>query len=400
MDYAIELNNISKTYKVYNNPKNRLFELLSIGSEHFSEHHVLKNVDLKIPKAQTIGIIGQNGSGKSTILQIICGILKPTSGNVFVDGKISALLELGAGFNPEFTGIENVYMNGAIQGFSKEEMDLRFPAIEKFAEIGDYIYQPVKTYSSGMYVRLAFAAAINVDPDILIVDEALAVGDLYFQLKCIEKIKDFKQKGKTILYVTHDTYSVKNICDYAIWIHEGNINLQGNPIYVVNEYEDFMKQKNGDLPVENPSFNEVEKKDYLSIKNVNFLSYHSENNVQQQFEVNSGMTVSISYEVYKEIDDIVIGLAIFSANGDYICGLNTKLDGYKVKTQLGVNVMHLHYHNLNLLPGTYFVDVGIFENSAIARLDYKSRIGSFNVISKSYVAEGLVLLDHSWEVIL
>lgn len=186
-NYAVEIKSVSKQFKTYSNPINRLKEIFYEDREFSENYTALKDFDLKIPKGQTIGLIGENGSGKSTLLQLICGILKPTQGEVFVNGKISALLELGAGFNPEFTGRENVYMNGAIQGFTKEEMDVRLPAIEEFAEIGEFINKPVKTYSSGMYVRLAFASAINVDPDILIVDEALAVGDLYFQLKCIEK---------------------------------------------------------------------------------------------------------------------------------------------------------------------------------------------------------------------
>lgn len=403
MEYPIELVNISKSFKVYKKPSDRLKELLSPGESYCELYHVLKRINLKITKGTTVGIIGQNGSGKSTLLQIICGILKPSNGEVKVNGRISALLELGAGFNPEFTGIENVYMNGAIQGFTKEEMDARFPLIENFAEIGEFIHQPVKTYSSGMYVRLAFAAAINVDPDILIVDEALAVGDLYFQLKCINKIKEFKKNNKTILYVTHDTYSVKNICDYAVWIHEGEIRLQGDPIYVVNQYEDYMKKKNGTTENLSSDVSEpnvvAEERRVLEIRNAVFCKYRTDF-PKQQFEVHDGLTIKITYELYEKIDQIVAGVAIFDAKGTSVCALNTKLDEIMVRPkELGENTILLHYNKINLLPGTYFIDVGFFEESAVARLDYKSKISNFNVISNRYIAEGVVLLEHEWEVV-
>lgn len=363
----------------------------------------MNDVSLKIPNGVTIGLVGQNGSGKSTLLQVICGILKPNVGEVKVNGRISALLELGAGFNPEFTGIENVYMNGAIQGFTKEEMDQRLPLIQEFAEIGEFINKPVKTYSSGMFVRLAFAAAINIDPDILIVDEALAVGDLYFQLKCIEKIRSFKESGKTIIYVTHDTYSVKNICDYAVWLDHGKIIQQGDPLHVVSEFEDFMKKKS-DLDISdidnkdsiNRETEDIQVEQPLIILKASFFEYKGHKK-KQQFEVLEPMTIEVEYELLKEIRDIVAGVAIYTPAGAYICGLNTKLDGYKISSCMGINKLRIHYDNLRLLPGTYHIHVGFFEKEAIGRLDYKSNISSFNVVSSSYKGEGLFLLDHTWE---
>ncbi|WP_268624020.1 ABC transporter ATP-binding protein [Paenibacillus alvei] len=402
MSYAVELHQVVKSFKSYKKPFDRMKELIYENSSHSEEYHALSNVSLKIPAGCTIGLIGQNGSGKSTLLQVICGILKPTSGDVKVSGRISALLELGAGFNPEFTGVENVYMNGAIQGFTKEEMDKRFPLIEEFAEIGDFINKPVKTYSSGMYVRLAFAAAINIDPDILIVDEALAVGDLYFQLKCIEKIRSFKESGKTIIYVTHDTYSVKNICDYAVWLDHGQIVQQGDPLHVVSEFEDFMKRKS-DLDLvkqsatrEDSKNTNPETENFLNILGANFYEYKTKV-VKQQFEILEPLTIEITYELLKEISDIVAGVAIYSPTGAYICGLNTKLDQYSINPQLGGNKLRLHYDDIKLLPGTYHIHVGFFEKEAIGRLDYKSNVASFNVISSSYKGEGLFLLDHTWE---
>ncbi|MCL6601791.1 MAG: ABC transporter ATP-binding protein [Paenibacillus sp.] len=397
-NYAVEIKDVTKQFKTYSNPINRLKEIFYESRKFSEDFTALKGVDLKIPKGQTIGLIGENGSGKSTLLQLICGILKPTQGEVSVNGKISALLELGAGFNPEFTGKENVYMNGAIQGFTKEEMDVRLPAIEDFAEIGEFINKPVKTYSSGMYVRLAFASAINVDPDILIVDEALAVGDLYFQLKCIEKIKDFKKNGKTIIYVSHDTYSVKNICDYVVWIDKGLVREQGDPIQIVPRFEDFMKMKKDVVTNTKHLKEDTDASDLaLNILEANFFEYMTKNK-KQQFEINDGMTVLIKYDLLKPIEEIVAGVAIFGPDGTSVCGLNTKLDNEIIKPSLGENQILIHYNQLNLFPGTYNIHVGFFEKEAIGRLDYKAGLGSFNVISSSYKGEGIVLINHKWEV--
>ena len=207
---AIQVEHVSKMYKLYNRLSDRLREALGMRVQ-VREHYALKDVDFSVKRGETVGIIGTNGSGKSTVLKIITGVVSPTSGQVKVDGRISALLELGAGFNMEYTGIENVYLNGTMIGFSKEEIDSRLDEILSFADIGDFVYQPVKSYSSGMFVRLAFAVAINIDPDILIVDEALSVGDVFFQAKCYHKFEEFKKQGKTIVIVSHD---LNNISQY------------------------------------------------------------------------------------------------------------------------------------------------------------------------------------------
>lgn len=240
-DIAISVKNLSKKYKLYDSPKHRLKEALHpFRKKYHRDFWALRDVSFEVKKGETIGIIGKNGSGKSTLLQLICGILQPTDGEVAVNGRISSLLELGAGFNPEFTGRQNVYMNGALMGFTKKEMDQRFDAIADFADIGEFIDQPVKTYSSGMYVRLAFAAAINVDPDILLVDEALAVGDIRFQQKCFRRMFAFREEGKTILMVTHDTTVVTRFCNRTTWLHDGRIRQSGAPEEVVKSYFSYM----------------------------------------------------------------------------------------------------------------------------------------------------------------
>lgn len=236
-ELAIEVRNVNKVYKLYDRLRDRMKEAFGIGKKIHKLHYALNDVNLEIYRGETVGIIGTNGSGKSTILKIITGVLSPTSGVVAVNGRISALLELGAGFNQEYNGIENIYLNGTMMGFSEKEIDEKLPAILEFADIGDYVYQPVKTYSSGMFVRLAFAVAINIEPEILIVDEALSVGDVFFQSKCYHKFEEFKELGKTIVFVSHDLNSISKYCDRVFLLHQGTLLGQGSPKEMIDAYK-------------------------------------------------------------------------------------------------------------------------------------------------------------------
>lgn len=238
---AIQVENLEKAYKLYDKPSDRLKEALGLArKKKYKEHYALKGVDMTVYQGETVGIIGTNGSGKSTILKIITGVLNPTSGAVKVDGRISALLELGAGFNMEYNGIENIYLNGTMIGFSKKEIDAKMEDILSFADIGEYVYQPVKTYSSGMFVRLAFALAINIEPEILIVDEALSVGDVFFQAKCYHKFEEFKKMGKTILFVSHDLSSISKYCDRVVLLNQGVKLGEGSPKEMIDAYKQVL----------------------------------------------------------------------------------------------------------------------------------------------------------------
>ena len=235
---VIQIKDLVKIYKLYDKPKDRKKEALGFGKKQVhKQHYALKGINMDIYKGETVGIIGTNGSGKSTILKIITGVLNPTSGQVTVNGRISALLELGAGFNMEYNGIENVYLNGTMMGFSEKEIDGKLPEILEFADIGDYIYQPVRTYSSGMFVRLAFAVAINIEPEILIVDEALSVGDVFFQAKCYHKFEEFKEMGKTIVFVSHDLSSISKYCDRVVLLNQGALLGEGSPKEMIDAYK-------------------------------------------------------------------------------------------------------------------------------------------------------------------
>ena len=241
MENAITVKDVTKIYKLYDKPIDRLKEALNpFHKEYHKKFYALNNLSFAVKKGETVGIIGTNGSGKSTILKIITGVLTPTTGEVEVNGVISALLELGAGFNMDYTGIENIYMNGTMMGFSKKEMDAKLQEILDFADIGDFVYQPVKTYSSGMFVRLAFALAINVEPEILIVDEALSVGDVFFQSKCYRRMEEIRQKGTTILMVTHDMGSIIKYCDKVVLLNKGNFVAEGAPGHMVDLYKKIL----------------------------------------------------------------------------------------------------------------------------------------------------------------
>jgi ABC-type polysaccharide/polyol phosphate transport system ATPase subunit len=244
MPIALRVENVSKQYRIYDHPGDRLKESLTRGYwKWHREFWALSNISFEIDAGTTTGIIGPNGSGKSTLLQIITGTLEPTHGNVWYDGRIAALLELGAGFNQEFTGVENVFMNAALMGFSRRETEELLPKIERFAEIGDFIHQPVKSYSSGMYVRLAFATAISTEPQILIIDEALSVGDALFQHRCLRRIKQMQESGTTILFVSHDPTAVKALCSRTILLNNGKVEADGKPSEVLNRYQGLIMER-------------------------------------------------------------------------------------------------------------------------------------------------------------
>lgn len=268
-EVAIRVDDVSKLYKLYDKPSDRLKESLGLTRKKlYKEHYALHNVSFDVKSGETVGIIGTNGSGKSTILKIITGVLNPSGGHVEIDGRISALLELGAGFNMEYTGIENIYLNGTMIGFSREEIDAKMQDILDFADIGDFVHQPVKTYSSGMFVRLAFAVAINIDPEILIVDEALSVGDVFFQAKCYKKFEDFKKMGKTILFVSHDLGSISKYCDRVVLLNRGKKLAEGTPKEMVSMYKRIMvnQDKAEEIAAHQMDMSSLEEDDEKEIK--------------------------------------------------------------------------------------------------------------------------------------
>lgn len=405
MEPIIEIEQVVKTYKLYDKPADRLKEALSITKKKYHrEFSALNGVTFSVEKGDALGILGKNGSGKSTLLKMITGVLSPTSGNIQVNGKIAAILELGAGFNPEYTGRENIYLNGLMMGYSREEMEPRIAAIIEFADIGTFIDQPVKVYSSGMFARLAFAVSINVDPDILIVDEALAVGDIRFQTKCIDKMKELKSKGTTILFVSHAVEQVKRFCNKAVWIKDGVVEAIGDASEVVDHYEDFMKnytedhveKRNVTLDIqENQTIEEL-----VLPENPDILAYITEAHINKEnFRTHERLEVEIDYDVYEpEIPDLLLGVAIYTPNRDYIFGPNTFLEKVSIPTKRGKHRVKYVIPTIPLLGGTYSIDVGLFNNEGIVCLNYQESILSFKIANK-YFSEGLVYINHEWDVV-
>lgn len=374
---AIEVKDVSKIYKLYDKPMDRLKESLGLSRKKlYKEHYALNNVSFEVKKGETVGIIGTNGSGKSTILKIITGVLNQSSGDVNIKGRISALLELGAGFNSEYTGIENVYLNGTMNGFSREEVDAKLNDILEFADIGDFVNQPVKTYSSGMFVRLAFAVAINIDPEILIVDEALSVGDVFFQAKCYHKFEEFKKMGRTILFVSHDLSSISKYCDRVILLNKGRKLAEGSAREMVDMYKKVLVNQvdtDGGEIVEkaaddtdsiecwkekiqlNPDFIEYGDKraeiiDYAVIDDRGIIS----NAVQK----NSEFQIKMKVRFNEDIKEPIFAFTLKDIKGTDITGTNTMYEKVYVSAKKG-DVKEITFtQSMNLQGGDYLVSLG------------------------------------------
>lgn len=321
-DIAIKVEHLSKMYKLYDKPSDRFKEALGLTKKKlYAEHYALDDVNFDVKVGETVGIIGTNGSGKSTILKIITGVLNPTGGSVTVNGRISALLELGAGFNMEYTGIENIYLNGTMIGFSREEIDAKMQDILDFADIGEFVNQPVKTYSSGMFVRLAFAVAINIEPEILIVDEALSVGDVFFQSKCFKKFEEFKKMGKTILIVSHDLGSISKYCDRVILLNKGKKAAEGSPKKIVDLFKKLLVGVNID-------------EDDESSENSTAVTAVDDDSVDTRWKDN--YTINPKINEYGNRKAEIIDFAIIDENGVYTSSI-MKGTSFKIRSKVKFN---------------------------------------------------------------
>ncbi|WP_159722057.1 ABC transporter ATP-binding protein [Enterococcus sp. CSURQ0835] len=395
---VIEIKHLTKKYDMYKKPSDRLKEAMSIRRKNYHDvFYALNDVNVSVKEGEMIGFIGENGSGKSTILKIITGVLTPSSGEIHIKGNIAALLELGSGFNPEYSGYENIFLNGMVLGYSREEMEEKVDDIINFADIGDHLYQPVKTYSSGMFVRLAFAVAINVDPDILIVDEALAVGDLEFQLKCMEKFTELRNAGKTILFVSHDVNAVRRFCDRVYWLKNGVVEAEGKTMEITEDYENFLKKKSlKTVDRETSAKDEFSAHDIVEVNSAELLNGDL-NPVEEAVEQDSKVIVRVTYTVKDDsIKKPVLGVAIRTVDNNYVCGLNTLLDETTIPWQKGKNVFYIEYEKMALLGGEYYFDIAVFEENATVPLVYKTRYVTMFITGK-YVGEGIVVLDHTWK---
>lgn len=420
-DTAIKVENLSKCYHIYDNPSDRLKQFVAprlqrltwqSPKQYFREFWALEDVSFEIKKGETVGIIGRNGSGKSTLLQMICGTLTPTSGNIQTNGRIAALLELGSGFNPEFTGRENVYMNAAVLGLSKNEVDERFDDIAAFADIGQFIDQSVKTYSSGMVVRLAFAVQSQIEPDILIVDEALSVGDAKFQAKCFEQLRQLKENGTSILLVTHSSEQIVTHCSTAILLNNGTQLETGEPRHVVNRYMDllFGKEKKAirgesTQPAEVLVAGPIAKDYQLSLMEDNFTKRHGYNPHEYRWgdgsatildfylatdnelypsAINSGerITLAVSMTFHKDLYRPIMGITIKTKEGVTVYGVNSETlecDDFIKLGRSGSVIQAEAVFTCRLAPGDYFISLGLASKHGEEVIPYDRRYDSIHL---------------------
>lgn len=415
---AILVDHVSKMYKLYDKPMDRLKESLGLShKKKYKEHFALNDVSFQVHRGETVGIIGTNGSGKSTILKIITGVLNPTGGTVQVNGRISALLELGAGFNQEYSGIENVYLNGTMIGFSREEIDAKLDEILRFADIGDFVYQPVKTYSSGMFVRLAFAIAINIDPEILIVDEALSVGDVFFQAKCYRKFEEFKEMGKTILFVSHDLSSIGKYCDRVVLLNNGVKLAEGGAkeivnLYrkvLVNQYDENGSQEEEKTQEDQELHTDTVMKEKLNL-NPEVLEYGSKlaeitdfailddgGNITNLIEKGQTFSVKMRVQFQDDISEPIFAFTIKDLKGTEITGTNTMYEGSPVKPKKTGDVQEIVFTQvMNLEAGEYMLCLGctgyregeftvfhrLYDVCNLTVISDKKAVGYFDMFSK------------------
>ncbi|MFQ5929635.1 MAG: ABC transporter ATP-binding protein [Acidobacteriota bacterium] len=379
---AIYLKHLSKKYAIYDRPSYKLLELITLRKKQFHrEFWALKDIDLEVWPATTLGIIGQNGSGKSTLLQLVAGILRQTRGDCHVQGNVSALLELGAGFNPEFTGRENVFMNGAIMGLTRSQMEERLEKILEFAEIGEFVHQPVKTYSSGMFMRLAFAVAIHVDPDILLIDEALAVGDLIFQHRCTNRIRRLRQDGKTILFVTHDLQAVTRFCDRAILLDHGRKVEDGDPEKVVQRYQALMFERQRKEAGVGQMWVDVEQDQSLQVvktvphvhhrygeggaKIIGIILHSPEGRVLNEIRARQEVLLVISARFQRDLKHPIIGFTIRDRLGVEITASNTSYQGLHLPAGKAGDVFTVGFQIRvpALCPGSYSISPAVADGN-------------------------------------
>jgi len=403
MKHMVEGENISIQFKRYRE-KNRMLRwtvLNMLRKRHPNEtFYALKDVTFNVRPGETFGIVGENGSGKSTLLKLITGIMHPDSGIIRVNGRVSALLELGAGFHPDLTGTENVFLNGSIMGLTRAEIRSRFDEIVKFSELEDFIDTPIKHYSSGMYMRLGFSIAINVDPDILVIDEVLAVGDQAFQSKCMNRIRDFKRKGKTIIFVSHDLGVTNQLCSRAIWLDSGRVAARGSTQRVMDFYKERVQQTEEGRLEDDHRVIEAEVTQRwgshdAEISRVEFVDKDGEST--HRFRTGDRFRVKISWKAEKRIDKPVFGVGIHRNDGVHVNGPNTKFTGDIPAFIEGEGAIWYEIDRLNLLPGTYYFSAALYNYEITAPYDHHEQLYPFMVIPGTTDEEyGVFYMPSRW----
>ena len=410
----ISIKNVSKKFKIYHeknlNIKYAALNLLKRKkASSYDEFWALRDINLDIKKGETIGIIGENGSGKSTLLKLINGILYPDTGEILKQGKMAALIEIGAGFHSELSGRENIHINASILGFSRKEIDANLNKIIEFSGLKKFIDNPIKTYSSGMYVRLGFSIAIHVNPDILLIDEVLAVGDENFQKKCLQKIATFRQQGKTIVFVSHDLSTVEKICSRVVLIDGGKVVSQGHPLDVISHYHKLLYEKEKGSPIPDSKEEDVPEEEIpqetatrrWGSKDVEIekVELSDEKGVAKDlFKVGDYLKIRIYYRAEKKIKKPVFGLALYRDDGLHLIGPNTKSSDCDIKHIEGTGSIDYAIDSVPLQPGVYFLTAAIFDYSCLHDYDHWHRCFTFKIIANERIKEknGVVLLSATW----
>lgn len=391
---AITLHQVSKFYPLPPDPRARLLELLiRYRKPRPTGVWALREVSFEVPKGCATGVVGDNGSGKSTLLQIVAGTLSPTSGSVQVRGRVAALLELGAGFNPEFSGRENVFSSAAVLGFGRRETERRLPEIIDFAELGPFIDQPVKTYSSGMYVRLAFSVATLLDPTVLLIDEILAVGDQHFQKKCVDRIERFRRSGGSILFCSHNMYQVKQLCDRAVWLKEGRVEATGPSAAVVDEYVNFVRLREATPSAETVARLPRAEEKGAWVREV--VVRDDAGAPRTSFRTGEGMRLTVDFSTDRQDRPVHVGVGIFR-NDRVICyGVTTLEDGLPPLVVPGAGSITFRVRALPLLPGSYHVTAALLDEHGLHVYDLQEYMASFTVTHPRNEI-GLCRLEHEW----
>jgi ABC-type polysaccharide/polyol phosphate transport system ATPase subunit len=402
---AIVVQGVSKAYQIYDKPIHRLWDLLLPGKKRCREFWALRDVYLDVPKGSTVGIIGENGAGKSTLLKLLTGITKPTQGQVHVHGRIASLLELGAGFHPEFSGRENVFLNCSILGMSDQEIREKFDAIVAFSELGDFIDRPVKTYSSGMYVRLGFSVASSVDPDILLIDEALSVGDEHFKGKCLNRLNQFAEQGKTTVFVSHDLGAVKSMCQWVVLLDQGRVLEQGPAEKVADEYlKRAHARGNERLSMLDRSGSEYPRwgTGEVLVEQVEMLD--AEGAPSHVFESARPFVVRLHYTAHEACRRPVFGLGIYRSDGTYVNGSNHHWRDQPIELeQLAAGeqgTVEMRFDSLPLLAGRYYLTSFLYDHSKAAptAIDHREHVHTFEVLDRRNHQHGMLYLPTRWSV--
>lgn len=396
-EYAIEVNNVSKDFKIYYDKGYTLKEKLLFWKRNDHEiRHVLKNINFKVKKGEVVGLIGENGAGKSTTLKLLSKIIYPNNGNILMIGRVACLIELGAGFHPDMSGRENIYTNAAIFGLTKKEIDARINDIITFSELEDFIDNPVRTYSSGMYMRLAFSVAINVDADILLIDEILAVGDAAFQAKCFSKMREIKASGKTIVLVSHNLGQIEQICDKTIWFNNGIVFKEGKPCDVHPYYLEYMstKEKARNINDNKDNVNVEINRTNSDIKIYNIEVFDNNLEKNKVFKTGTALTINIYYKSEIEMQDVVFGIAIFRNDGLHCYGVNTDIDKIPDIINLKKGCIKFVIQSNELISGEYWIDVAVHKKSGLL-YDYWKNCFTFKMYSDINDI-GVCRLKHKW----